>query len=79
MVPTTRGFVRWYSVKLGYGFIGADVFVGDKSLQPNDLRVSPHNPTGWLIEGDLVEYEVSHTNRQGPRAINVKLIRSNVS
>lgn len=61
-----KGTVKWYNPRKRYGFIegedGKDVFVHQSALAEG---------TGYLHDGDKVEFEVEETDR-GPNAKNVK-------
>jgi len=63
-----KGTVKWYNPRKGYGFIqgedGNDVFMHNTAIPEG---------TGYLHEGDQVEYEVVDTER-GPNAKNIKKI-----
>lgn len=63
----SRGKVKWFDAKKGYGFIreddtGKDVFVHFSVVEMDGFRV--------LNEGDEVEFEMSSTNK-GPQASKV--------
>lgn len=55
----TRGKVKWFNAKKGYGFIstdeGNDVFVHHKEIQSEGFRT--------LKEGEEVEFDIA----QGPK------------
>jgi CspA family cold shock protein len=61
-----KGTVKWYNPKKGYGFIQGDdevdVFIHHSAIPEG---------TGYIHEGDKVEYEVEKTDR-GLNAKNVK-------
>lgn len=63
----TRGSVKWFDTKKGYGFIvgpeGKDVFVHYTSIEGDGFRA--------LREGEEVEYELVHTDK-GLQAANVR-------
>jgi CspA family cold shock protein len=63
-----KGTVKWYNPRKGYGFIqgedGNDVFVHMTAISKE---------TGYLHEGDQVEYDVVDTKR-GANAKNIKKI-----
>ncbi len=66
----TKGQVKWFNEKKGYGFItaedGKDVFVHYSSIQGEGFRS--------LNEGDKVEFEVTKGSK-GPQAVNVRVVR----
>ena len=79
-VVRTKGTVKWFDEKKGYGFIRPEGAVegnarGDVFVHAVQLRKSGIEDTE-LEPGDLVEFEMkpSH-NGKGPQAINVKLVR----
>ena len=61
-----KGTVKWFNDRKGYGFIeqqeGDDVFVHHRSIQGEGHKS--------LIEGDVVEFEVTQGNK-GLQADNV--------
>ncbi len=63
---STRGKVKWFNDKKGFGFIsqegGRDVFVHFSNIQGEGYKS--------LAEGQEVEFEVRDTEK-GPQAINV--------
>ncbi len=67
--PMTKGQVKWFNEKKGYGFItaedGKDVFVHYSGIQGERFRS--------LNEGDKVEFEVSKGSK-GPQAVNVRVV-----
>lgn len=65
-----RGWVRWFDVRKGFGFIasesgGPDVFVVYTELVGEGFRT--------LVEGQWVEYEVREA-KSGPEAVRVRLL-----
>jgi len=65
----TRGIVKWFSDKKGYGFIvrekGRDIFVHYSDIAGFGFKT--------LSEGDLVAFEVEQSHR-GPMAKNVEKV-----
>ncbi|MGE5341413.1 MAG: cold-shock protein [Candidatus Omnitrophota bacterium] len=65
----TKGIVKWFNAKKGYGFIstedGTDVFVHHSDIQEEGFRS--------LNEGQKVEFEVAD-GAKGVHARNVKKI-----
>jgi len=64
-----RGFVKWYNIKKGYGFI--------EGVDGNDYFIHYSNlPEGKFIlnEKDEVEFEYEETSR-GKQAINLEIIK----
>ena len=61
-----KGKVKWFNDSKGYGFIsqnaGDDLFVHFSAIKDEGFRT--------LAEGDVVEFEVTETDR-GPQAANV--------
>ena len=61
-----KGTVKWFNDAKGYGCIqrpeGDDLFVHFSAIQGDGFRT--------LMEGQVVEFDVSHTQR-GPEATNV--------
>lgn len=62
-----RGTVSWFNNTKGFGFItpaggGKDAFVHYSAIQSDEYKT--------LIEGDLVEFEVT-AGAKGPMALNV--------
>lgn len=61
-----KGTVKWFNDAKGYGFIsqnsGDDIFVHFSAIQSEGFRT--------LAEGDVVEFEITVTDR-GPQAANV--------
>jgi CspA family cold shock protein len=68
--PMTKGEVKWFNDKKGYGFItaedGEDAFVHHSGIQGEGFKS--------LTEGDQVECEVTQ-GPKGPNAVNVRVIR----
>jgi CspA family cold shock protein len=64
-----RGFVKWFNISKGYGFIGRDdgpdLFVHFSAIEGDGFRT--------LQGGDTVEFEIS-TDSKGPQAVNVRKI-----
>lgn len=62
----SRGKVKWFNEKKGYGFIeqegGGDVFVHFSAIQGDGFKT--------LIEGQEVEFDVEE-GKKGPQASNV--------
>lgn len=62
----SRGKVKWFNEKKGYGFIeqedGQDVFVHYTAVQGDGFKT--------LTQGDPVEFEVVE-GKKGPQAANV--------
>ena len=65
----TKGQVKWFNEKKGYGFItaedGKDVFVHYSGIQGEGFKS--------LNEGDKVEFEVTKGSK-GPQAVNVRVV-----
>ncbi len=68
-VAMTKGRVKWFNDKKGFGFIEVkgekDVFVHHSGIQAEGFKT--------LKEGDEVEFEISQ-DPKGPRATNVKVV-----
>jgi cold shock protein len=66
----TKGKVKWFNGKKGFGFIqsenGKDIFVHYSAIQSEGFKS--------LNEGDEVEFEISN-GPKGPQAANVKVVR----
>jgi CspA family cold shock protein len=62
----TKGTVKWFDAKKGYGFIqiedGKDIFVHHSEIQEDGFKS--------LDEGQSVEFEIRH-NEKGDYAANV--------
>ena len=65
----TRGTVKWFNAKKGYGFIssetGEDVFVHFSEIQVEGYKT--------LNEGENVEFDLEN-DAKGPKARNVRKI-----
>ena len=65
----TKGQVKWFNEKKGYGFItaedGKDIFVHYSGIQGEGFKS--------LNEGDEVEFEVTKGSK-GPQAVNVRVV-----
>ncbi len=63
----SRGKVKWFNEKKGFGFIeqeqGGDVFVHFSAIQGDGFKT--------LVEGEEVEFDVV-PGQKGPQAANVK-------
>ena len=66
----TRGRVKWFNERKGYGFISRDgeddVFVHHSAIKGEGFKT--------LSEGDEVEFEVTQ-GQKGPQATNVVVVR----
>ena len=67
----SRGTVKWFNEKKGFGFIidpqvQGDIFVHFSAIQADGFKT--------LQEGDLVEYEL-YTDEKGSKARNVLVVR----
>jgi CspA family cold shock protein len=62
-----QGKVKWFNSQKGFGFIEQD--------NGKDLFVHKNEVTGYINEGDLVEFEIGQ-GQKGPNAINVKKVDS---
>ncbi len=65
-----RGRVKWFSNKLGYGFIESkniekDIFVHFSEIQMDGYK--------YLMENDIVEFEFDENNN---KALNIKIIKT---
>ncbi|HEY5649421.1 MAG TPA: cold-shock protein [Nitrospiria bacterium] len=62
----SRGKVKWFNEKKGYGFIeqdgGGDVFVHFSAIQGDGFKT--------LVEGQEVEFDIVE-GKKGPQASNV--------
>ena len=66
----SRGTVKWFNEKKGFGFIvdpqvAGDIFVHFSAIQVDGFKT--------LQEGDLVEYEL-YTDEKGSKARNVSVV-----
>ena len=65
-MSTSRGKVKWFDEKKGFGFIsrtdGDDIFVHFRDIQDNEFKT--------LAEGQEVEFGVEH-GEKGANAVNV--------
>ncbi|MFX1389494.1 MAG: cold-shock protein [Promethearchaeota archaeon] len=67
----TKGFVKWFDNRKGYGFISVqgqdDVFVHFSNITMDGFKK--------LDMGDEVEFELKESdNGKGPEALNVKVV-----
>lgn len=67
----TRGFVKWFDAKKGFGFISVesqeDVFVHFSNADMEGFKK--------LDMGDEVEFEIKDSNEgKGPEALKVKIV-----
>ena len=62
-----QGKVKWFNSQKGYGFIEQE--------NGKDLFVHKNEVTGYIDEGDIVEFEIGQ-GQKGPNAINVKKVES---
>ena len=75
----TKGTVKWFSNRKGYGFIRPEGAEGDEEDQSDDVFVHYSAIQGddeefkTLYEGDVVEFEVVE-GEKGPQASNVEVI-----
>jgi len=60
-----KGKVKWFNSQKGYGFIEQE--------NGQDLFVHKNEVTGYINEGDTVEFEVGQ-GEKGPNATNVKKV-----
>ena len=58
-----QGKVKWFNSQKGYGFIEQE--------NGKDLFVHQNEVTGYISEGELVEFEVGE-GQKGPCALKVK-------
>jgi len=68
----TKGTVKWFNSKKGYGFITrdddmSDVFVHFSAIKGDD------NEFKTIYEGDIVEFDIVE-GQKGPQANNVEVI-----
>ena len=65
----TKGTVKWFNDRKGYGFIeqedGSDVFVHHSGIDASGFKS--------LDEGDQVTFDLEQ-GKKGPAAINVKVL-----
>lgn len=67
----SKGTVKWFNEKKGFGFItseedGKDVFVHFSGIAGDGFKT--------LAEGAAVEFEVADGNK-GPQAVNVTVVK----
>lgn len=62
-----QGKVKWFNSQKGYGFIEQE--------SGKDLFVHKNEVTGYINEGDTVEFEVGH-GEKGPNAVKVRKVES---
>lgn len=67
----SKGTVKWFNVKKGYGFIQSeagekDIFVHITQLEKTGLR--------RLTDGQLVNYDIFNDKDGKPAASNIKLV-----
>lgn len=58
-----KGKVKWFNSQKGYGFIEQE--------NGKDLFVHQNEVTGFINEGDVVEFEIGE-GQKGPCALKVK-------
>lgn len=63
----TKGVVKWFSDKKGFGFIEQEEGMGDIFVHFSSIRAEGFKT---LAEGDRVAFDVEQTDR-GPAAANV--------
>ncbi len=66
-----RGYVKWFNIKKGFGFISVDdqddVFIHFSNIDMEGFRK--------LDQGDEVEFELIESKEgKGPEALNVKIV-----
>lgn len=64
-----RGRVKWFSNKLGYGFIESKNIEKDIFVHFSEIQVDGYK---YLMENDIVEFEFDENNN---KALNVKIIK----
>lgn len=64
-----RGRVKWFSNKLGYGFIESKNIEKDIFVHFSEILVDGYK---YLMENDIVEFEFDENNN---KALNVKIIK----
>ncbi len=65
----SRGKVKWFSNKLGYGFIEAKNIEKDIYVHFSEIQMDKYK---YLMVNDIVEYELDESNN---KALNVKIIK----
>ncbi|MGQ4873225.1 MAG: cold shock domain-containing protein [Promethearchaeota archaeon] len=71
MAKKKQGYVKWFDIKRGYGFITMDaeddIFVHYSNINMEGFKK--------LDMGDLVEFELKESDgNKGPEALNVKVL-----